>query len=167
MSWFNPDQLLLKYGPEKTVPTTTGDYRSPGEDRTVEFDVDISKLTTTASILADTTVLPAGVFIDSVILVAETPATTITSLSIGLMKLDRTTTISDTALANAVVLADIDGAGETKVLTGPPASGGAGSKVGTTVGADQSLFTAKIAGSAGTGIIKVRVKYRGVGTITH
>lgn len=167
MAYLDNDGLYRKYGTEKAVPTTAGDFTSFGEDRTLEFFVDISKLTTTSSILADTTVVPAGVFIDSVILEAQTAAATITSLSIGAVKTDRTTAIAENAFADAVVVADINGAGETKVLTGPPTSGGAGTKVGTTFGSDPGLITAKIAGSAGTGLIKVLIKYRGVPPITQ
>jgi len=166
-SWLNPDGLYIEYGTTKAIPTTAGDYKSYGEDRTIEFFVDVSTLTTTAAIQADTTFVPAGVFIDSVILEAQTAAATITSLSIGAMQLDRSTTIADNAFADAVVVADINGAGETKVLTGPPTAGGAGTKVGTTFGTVPGYLTAKIAGSAGTGLIKVIIKYRGVPPITQ
>lgn len=164
-SWLNNDGLYLEYGTTKAVPTTAGDYLSYGEDRTIEFFVDISTLTTSAAIVADTTFLPAGVFIDSVRVEATTAAATITSLSIGTMKTDRSTTISDTALVNAIVLANIDAAGETTVITGGTTY--AGTKVGTTSGADAGYITAKIAGSTGTGVVKVLVKYRGVPPITQ
>lgn len=169
MSWTNPDGLTQLYGTELAVPTTAGDYVSYGESRTLEFFVNIADLTTSAAIVkaAETTFVPAGVFIDSVTLEAQTAAATITSLSLGACKLDRTTAIAENAFADAVVVADINGAGETKVLTGPPAAGGAGTKVGTTFGADPGYLTAKIAGSAGTGLIRVLIKYRGVPPITH
>ena len=166
-SWMNNDGLYIEYGTTKAVPTTGGEYVSYGEDRTMEVYVDISTLTTSASILADTTFFPANVFVDSVTLVAETAATAITSLSIGAMQLDRSTTIADNAFADAVVIADINGAGETKVLTGPATAGGAGTKVGTNFGTVPGYLTAKIAGSAGTGKIKVIIKYHGVTPITQ
>ena len=167
MAWINNDGLRLRYGTEKATPTKAGDYLSYGEDRTIELFIDISTLTTTAAIQDYATVIPAGVFVDSVILEATTAAATITSLSIGAVKLDYSTNIADNAFADAVVVADLNGAGETKVLTGPPASGGAGTKVGTTFGSDAGYITAKIAGSAGTGVIKVLIKYRGVPPITQ
>ncbi len=164
-SWMNPDGLYKVYGTDKAIPTTAGDYNSLGEDRTIEFYVDTSTLTTTAAIQANTTLLPAGVFIDSVTVEATTAVTTLTSISLGLMKQDRTTTISDTALVAAIVLANVDAAGETTVITGGTTY--AGTKVGTTSGSDAGYLTAKIAGTAGVGIIKVLVKYRGVPPITH
>ncbi len=81
------------------------------------------------------------------------------------MKYDRTTTISDTALVAAIPLASVDGTGETTILTG--GSTYAGTKVGTTVGTDPGYITAKIAGTAGVGVIKVRIRYRGVPPITQ
>lgn len=167
-SWLNPDGLYLEYGTTKAIPTTGGDFRSPGSSRTLEFNIDISTLGTSASILPiDTTFFPAGVFIDSVILEAQTAVTGITSLSVGAIQLDRSTNIADNAFADAVVLADLDGQGETKVMYGPPAAGAAGTKVGTTFGAFPAYFTAKRAGSAGTGIVKVTVRYRGLPPITQ
>lgn len=163
----NKDGLYLKYGTTKAIPTTAGDYLSYGASREIELNIDISTLTTTAAIQADTTFVPAGVFIDSVIVEATTGAATITSVSVGATKLDRTTGIADNAFVDALVLASIDGAGETTTLTGPPASGGAGTKVGGSFGADPGYITAKIAGSAGTGILKVRIRYHGVPPITQ
>ncbi len=166
-TWMNSDGLYLKFGTTKATATTAGDYLSLGEDRTIELDIDISTLTTTAAIQADTTFVPAGVFIDSVEVIATTGAATITSLSVGAIKQDRSTNIADNAFVDALVLASINGAGETTKLTGPAASGGAGTKVGTTFGSDAGYITAKIAGSTGTGVVKVRIKYRGVPPITH
>lgn len=159
------DGLTQFYGTDLAIPTTAGDYKSYGEDRTIEFLVDTSKLTTTAVVQANTTFLDAGVFIDSVIVEAVTAVTTLTSVSIGLMKMDRTTTISDTALVAAQVLSTMDTAGETTVITGGTTY--AGTKVGTTSGSDAGYLTAKLAGTAGTGILKVIVKYRGVPPITR
>lgn len=163
------DGLYRVYGTDSAIPTTAGDYVSYGESRKVEVFVNIADLTTSAAIIkaADTTFIDTGVFIDSVTLEAQTPVTGITSLSIGAMKTDRTTTIADNAFADAVVIADLNGAGETKVLTGPPVAGGAGTKVGSTFGSDKGYLSAKIAGSAGTGLVRVVIQYRGVPPITH
>lgn len=163
----NGDGLYLKYGTAKAVPTTAGDYLSYGASREIEIILDISTLTTSSVIQADTTFVPANVFIDSVIVEATTGAATITSLSVGAVKLDRSSAIAANAFVDALVLASIDGAGETTTLTGPPASGGAGTKVGTSFGADPGYITAKIAGSAGTGIVRVRIRYHGVPPITQ
>lgn len=164
-SWMNSDGLYRKFGPDAATATTGGDYVSLATDRFVEVDINIANLTTTALIVADTTFIPAGVIIDDVKIIATTAALTITSLSVGLMKFDRTTTVSDTAFIAAMVLASIDGTGETTTLTA--GSTYAGTKVGTTVGTDPGYITAKIAGSVGTGIVKVRIGYRGVPPIAH
>ncbi len=167
MAYMDSDGRYRKYGTEQATATTGGDFSMPGPNRICEVDVNIASLTTTAAIIADTTFIPAGVFIDKVDLIATTAVATITSLSVGLMKFDRSTAVADNALADAVVKADLDTAGETKTLTGPSASGGAGTKVGTTTGSDPAYITAKIAGSAGTGVVRIRIHYHGVPPITH
>lgn len=159
------DGLYQKYGTDLAIPTTAGDFKSFGEWRDIELDINIANLTTTAAIMADTTFVPADVIIDSVQVFAQTPATVITSLSVGMTQMDRTTPVSDTAFVSALALASIDTAGETTLLT--TGVTGAGTKVGTTVGSLPGYITAKIAGSVGTGIVKVRIRYRGVPPITH
>lgn len=165
MSWKNNDGLYIKYGVEKAVATTAGDYLSYGETREIELDVNVADLTTSAKIMADTTFVPADMVIDSVTVFTVTPVATITSLSIGLTKLDRTTAVSDTAFVAALPVANMSDAGETTNLTGGVTY--AGAKVGTTVGTDPGYITAKIAGTVGTGVVKVRIRYRGVPPITH
>lgn len=166
-TWLNGDGLYRKFGTDQATATLGGDFSMPGPDRILEVDINIASLTTSAApVNADTTFIPAGVFIDKVELIATTAVATITSLSIGAVKFDRTTAIAENAIADAVVVADLNTAGETKTLSGPPASGAAGTKVGTTFGSDPGYITAKIAGSTGTGVVKCRIYYRGVPPIT-
>ena len=166
-TWLNSDGLYRKFGTDSATATTAGDYSKDGPNRMIELDINVASLTTSSAIMADTTFIPAGVFIDKVELIATTALQTITSLSIGAVKFDRSTAIAENAIADAVVIADLNGAGETKTLTGPAVSGGAGTKVGTTFGSDPGYITAKIAGSTGTGVVKVRIFYRGVPPITY
>lgn len=167
MGTSNIDGLFRRYGTETAIPTTAGDYVAYGENRKMEFFINIADLTTSAAIIpyADTTFMAAGMFIDEVKVETVTAVATITSLSIGLMKLDRSTTISDTAFVAALPQASMDVAGETTVITGGTTY--AGTKVGTTTGTDSGYLTAKIAGSTGTGLVKVIVSYRGVPPITR
>jgi hypothetical protein len=162
-SWFNSDGLNLKFGTTKTVATTAGEFKTWGELREIEVKIDISTLTTSAAIINDVTFFPKGVFLEEVTVEVQTAVATITSVSVGLMQSnDRTTTIADDAILAAEVQATLGTAGnKVTYVTG---TSKAGSKVGTIPIAAAAVFagylTAKIAGSAGTGILYVRIKYR-------
>lgn len=169
-SWMNNDGLYLQYGTQKAVPTVAGDYLSYGELREIELTITPSSLTTSPAILANTTVLPSGVFIESVqtIVDATAPAGG-TSISVGTMRADRSTVISNTGLLNAQVLANHDATGENNTYT-QPAAGGGGGLLGTTTSFTDNFayITALCAGTyTGAGTMKFRIRYRGIGTITQ
>lgn len=166
-NWLNPDGLFVQYGTSKAVPTTMGDYLSYGETREIEFTLDLTTLTATPAIQGNTTFFPSNVFVESVEWDTEVAATGGTSFSVGTMRLDRTTVVSNTSFVNAALLATHDVAGEKVILTG--GSTGAGAAIGTTTSfTDNGVYiTALAAGTYTTGRIKVRIKYRGIGTITQ
>jgi hypothetical protein len=162
----NKDGLFLQYGTEKTVPTTGGDFRSPGETRTMEVQIDLADLTTSAVIVdnANTTFFPKGMLIEQVEVVSDTAAVGGTSVSVGLVNLDRTTALSTTAFVSALPIANINVDGEKNVLTAGVTS--AGAYVGTTSAAP-GYITALAAGTFTAGKITVRIKYRGLTPITQ
>lgn len=166
MSWMNKDGLFLQYGTEKTVPTTGGDFRSPGETRTMEVQFDLADLTTSAVIVdnANTTFFPKGMLIEQVEVVADTAATDGTSISVGLVNLDRATALSTTAFVAALPIASINVAGEKTVLTAGVTY--AGAYVGIT-SAQPGYITALAAGTFTAGKVTVRIKYRGLTPITQ
>lgn len=163
-NWFNPDGLYVQYGTQKAVPTTTGDYLSYGETREIELTITLSTLTTSPVIQANTTFFPTNCFIEQVEIDTEVAATGGTSFSVGLVQLDRTTVVSNTAFVAGALLATHDLAGEKTILTG--GSTGAGANIGTTV-ANSGYITALCAGTYTAGVVKVRIKYRGIGLITQ
>lgn len=168
-SWTNPDGLFLQYGTSKAVPTTAGDYLSYGEWRDIEFTVTLSSLTTSPTIIANTTFLGTNIFLESVNIDMESAATGGTSLSIGTMRLDRTTPVSNINVVNALVTASM-GAGASVTMTGGSTS--AGALVGTTITTSQfpdgaAYITATVAGTYSAGVAKVRLRYRGIGNITY
>lgn len=169
-SWMNNDGLYIQYGTSNATPTTAGDYLSYGETREIELTITPSSLTTSPAIQANTTMLPSGVFIESVETdVDGTAPAAGTSISIGTMRADRTTVISNTALLNAQLLASHDAPGEKNTYTQPAAAGG-GSLVGTITSFPDNFayITALCAGTyTGAGTMKFRIKYRGIGTITQ
>ena len=167
-NWYNKDGLFLQYGTDKAVPTTAGDYRHYGDFRDVEFTIDLTKLTATAAIVpwAETTFMDGGVFIEQVEVVADVAAVGGTSVSVGMIGLDRSTKPAngDTAFVKALVTASMTPAGKKNVLTTGVTS--AGDYLGTATPVS-GYFTALAAGTFTEGTIKVRVKYRGVPPITH
>jgi hypothetical protein len=164
-TWFDTDGLLRKFGVTKAVPNLAGEFQTLGALREVEVKIDISTLTTTASIISDQVFWPKGMFLEEVQVEVQTAVATITSFSVGLIQdNDRTTSISDTTFVNAVATATVNAAGNKLTLV--TGSTGAGTGIGTAPIAAGAAFTgmlsAKIAGSAGTGIVIVRARYRAV-----
>lgn len=168
-NWLNSDGLYIQYGTSKAVPTTAGDYLSYGDTREIEFTLTPSTLTTSPVIQANTTIFSSNVFVESVQTVVDNVAPAGgTSISIGLMNLDRTTVISNTAFLAAAVLADHDAVGESKTYTNGVATGGAYLGTVTNLTSNGAYITALAAGTyTGAGTIKVRIRYRGFGTITQ
>lgn len=163
-NWFNPDGLYVQYGTQKAVPTTTGDYLSYGETREIELTITLATLTTSAVIQAQTTFFPTNCFIEEVIVDTEVGAVGGTSFSVGLVQLDRATPISTTAFLSAAPIANHTTAGQKFIYT--TGVTGVGTSVGTTV-ANPGYITALCAGTYSAGVVKVRIKYRGIGLITQ
>lgn len=170
-NWLNNDNLYLQYGTTKAVPEVAGEFQSPGSNRIIEVLIDLSKLTTTASIQSNTTFFPSGTntFIEKVEVIAETAAATLTSFSVGLIQEDRATIPSNysTAFVNAMTQAAMGTAGDSLTLTtGSTYAGGLiGSSPSSTTG--PYYITALDAGTTGTGLIRVRIYYHGIGTISQ
>lgn len=167
-NWNNNDGLYLKYGTSKATPAAAGDFRAPGGNRIIEVKIsDMSTLTTSAAILDDNVFVPTNCIIEFIEVIADTACTSsgTGTFSVGLMKDDRTTTISDTALISAAAFSTLDGQGEkTTYVLG---TSGSGTKVGTTIGTDRGYITAKVSAAYQTGAVTLRISYRGVGTITQ
>lgn len=163
-TWFNQDGLYLKYGVTKTIPQTTGDYLSYGDTREIELTIDLTTLTTSAVIQNDTTFFGTNMFIEEVTVDSEVSATGGTSFSVGLVQLDRTTAVSTTEFLAAVPIVDHTTAGQKKTYT--TGITGVGVGVGTT-SAQVGYITALAAGTYTAGKVKVRIRYRGLGTITQ
>lgn len=186
-SWYDPDGLLRQYGTQKANPTTAGDYLSYGDTREIEVTITLANLTTTANLIGLTTFVPAGVgqvFIEEVVVDTEVGMTvgSATAFSVGLgyitypatyttvgnASLPVVTTISDTAIVNGALNATVTTAGQKQILT--TGSTGAGAYIGTASATTNqaNYLTAKSVGGTYTGgVVKVRIRYRGIGTITQ
>lgn len=163
MSWDNNDGLRLKFGTEKTVTNTGGEYRLPGPNRVTEMLIDLTTLTTSPVIQNDVVTFPSGMFIEEVIVDSEVAATGGTSFSLGLIGLDRTTVDSNTKFLSAAPIADHTTAGQKKSYTNGVTGVGAG--IGTAA-TNPGYITALAAGTYTAGKIRVRIYWHGYTTIT-
>lgn len=159
MAYLNPDNLYLKFGTEKATATKAGEYRNTGQFHEVELKLDLTALTQSETIQADVITIPAGARIAEVKVVTHTAAATGVAIDLGLIKSsDRSTEIDYDGLLAAFVLASMDAAGETTILTKGSAT--AGALIGTNL-----AFTGLISCSATTataftaGVIYVTIKY--------
>ena len=164
MAYMNSDGLLKKYGTEKAIPTLGGDFVTLGETRNAEFTINLATLNATPQVLSDVTFFMQGVFVEQVDVVDEVAAVGGTSFSVGLIGLDRTTVSSNTAFVAALPLASYDSTGEKTVLN--KGTTGAGTLIGTTTPV-AGYVTAIAAGTFTAGVVKVRIKYRGLPGITR
>lgn len=158
-SWTNADGLYLKYGPDKATATTAGEYRKDGPLREVEVKIDLTTLTTSPTIVADTTQIPANVRIEEVEIVTETAATSsgAAALNVGLIRENRSTAYDADGLVKALAITSLDAAGEKTTLR--IGTSGVGDLVGTTL-ANTGLITADYdTDNFDTGVVIVRVRY--------
>ena len=159
MTWLNQDGLVVQFGAREAQAGRVGEYRSVGPQRFVEFNVDLVSLTSTATIQSFNTMLPRNARIERVEVIAQTAATSggAATLSVGLVRTDTTTNVSDTALVNALALTAIDAAGETSNLI--VGATGAGGSIGTSL-ANNAYITARWNTAAFTaGQLRIRIYY--------
>lgn len=174
-NWLNKDGLFIQFGTDKTTAEAAGEFASPGNpNRIVECRIDLTTLTSTAAIQSNTLIFPAPpagqMYIEKVEATAEVGAATGTSFSVGLIQMDRATIPSNysTAFINAEVTATLATAGmsQTYFQNTTHAGGLIGTAPANATG--PYYITALSAGSAyTTGIIRVRIYYHGIGTITQ
>jgi len=172
-NWKNNDGLFIQYGTDQTVNEAAGEFKSFGSNRIVEVRIDLTTLTSTAAIQSNTTFFPsppAGqLFIEKVELAVETGSVGGTSFSVGLIQHDRSTIPSNysTAFVNALVQASTATAGINLTLsTGSTSAGGL---IGTSPANATGPYyiTALSAGTYSAGIIRARIYYHGIGSITQ
>jgi hypothetical protein len=176
-NWFNKDGLFIQYGTDKAVPELAGDYLSYGANRLIEVYLDLSTLVTaSANILSNTVFFPAPpsgqLFIEKAELVVETAAASSGSgtLKVGLIQQDRATVPSnyDHAIIASETTAHLTPAGTTISYFG------GGAQSGTLIGSQPANATGPyyLTAQAGTavfqsGLVRIRIFYHGIGTITQ
>jgi hypothetical protein len=163
MSYNDADGLLRKYGTEKVVPVSGGEYKTFGANRVTEILIDLTTLTTSPVIQNDVLVYPSGMFLEQVEIETQVAATGGTSFSVGLIGLDRSTVDSNTKFVNAALLATHDQVGEKTTLTTNSTGAGSGIGAGAT---NPGYITALAAGTYTAGKVLIRLFYHGYTTIT-
>ena len=165
-TWLDPDGLYRKYGTAKATAAAGGDYLSFGDTREVDIKLDLTTLTSSAAVVAnaDNIFFPSDMLVEQVEVFVETGAVGGTSFSVGVIQTDRSTTVSDTAFVSALATASVNTAGDKVTLN--VGSTSVGNKVGTTTGT-AGYISAKAVGTYTAGVVRVRIKYRGTGTITQ
>lgn len=183
-SWLDGDGRFRQYGTSKAVPEVGGDYLAYGDVRIMEVTINLANLTTSPLIQSYTTFFPASntqLFVEQVTVDTEVGmvvASGATGLSIGTGYMTPGTLTNPPAVTAIATTAFTAGAtfvnslfttpGQKQVLTA--GSTGAGTYIGTT-SADQThknyITATAVGGTYSTGTVKVRIYYRGLGTITQ
>lgn len=176
-NWFNNDGLFLQYGTDKAIPELAGEFLSLGSNRIIEVFLDLSTLSTSAATIISNTVFipapPSGqMFIEKAEMIIETAAASSGSgtVKIGLIQADRATVPSnyDHAIIASETTAHMTPAGTTLTYAG------GGGQSGTLIGSQPANATGPyyLTAQAGTavfqsGLVRIRIFYHGIGTITQ
>jgi hypothetical protein len=147
VNWLNSDGLYIKYGQNEGNPGIAGEYRTNAQSRVTEVILDLTTLTTSDTILDYNATLPKNARFEKVeieTLVAVTSGGSST-LDIGTIKSDQTTTSSATGWVAALAKATFAAVGTITTLTVGVTS--AGAQLGTTPG-----FQLTLTGKANTAV---------------
>lgn len=122
-TWLNSDGLLVKFGPMEGKPGHVGSFQDTyAGSSVVEVEIDFSIFTgvtaTNAVIVDYEAKLPVGAIITEILTKTNTAfATNPTSIDLGLVREDMTSTYDEDGLIDGLLLAEIDSVGETTRIT--------------------------------------------------
>jgi hypothetical protein len=177
-SWLDNDGKFRQYGTQKAAADAGGEFIMPGPNRIYEARLDLTTLTTLPLAIDYTSLFPASntqIFVEKVEIDVEVASLGGTSFSVGtgfmtpgtLANPPAITAISNTAFVNAMIQAATTPAGTLLTLTA--GSTYAGGYIGTT-SADQThknYITALAVGTYTAGVVKLRIYYHGIPSITQ
>jgi len=171
--WKNSDGLLVKFGTTEGIPGKAGEYRDTHlGDAVVNVEIDYSLftgVTATNAVIVDYGVkLPAGAIIDNIVVVADKAfVTNPTSIDVGLVREDMSTTYDEDGLIDGLLLATFDSIGErTELISTTATYPGAlwNASTGTAL-ANTGYIVASFAGTAPTvGNLKLKIQYHVIPT---
>lgn len=152
------NNLYREYGVTRATPTVGGEPRMSGDVREIVFDLDLTTLTQTETVIMDTTIFPSGVRVKEVEVLTETAAATGTAIDLGLIDRDRTTEIDYNGFLAAFVTASMNAEGETTTLR--VGSSTVGALVGDVVTSDGYITASMTDATAFTaGALKITIRY--------
>src|SRR5690348_2260698 len=130
-NWLNNDKLYVLYGTNQATPSIAGEYRHNGPEHVVEAVIDLTTLTSSATIQDYAFRFPKTAWISRVDVIADTAATSggSATLDIGIQRSDQSTEEDYNGLVAALAKTAIDAAGETNKITA--GATGAGALIGT------------------------------------
>lgn len=162
-TWYNADGLFIKFGTAEGWSAHEGGvYNAVGPHRVVELVIDLPKLGSSAAVINDVIMVPAGYKIEQVDVITLTGATSANNsatLTVGFKKLDRTTELDHDGVLATLARSNIDADNEHVVLRAGD-SGGEGALVGGAPLSEAGLFCANYGTEAFTaGKVKLRVTF--------
>lgn len=110
------NNLHREYGVTKATATVGGEVRGYGDVHEIVFDLDLTALTQSETVVLDTNFIPSGVIFKEVEIFTETAAATGTAIDLGLIRRDRSTELDYNGLLAAFPTASMNAAGETNVI---------------------------------------------------
>lgn len=154
----NINNLYREYGTTKATPTVGGEPVMTGDVREIVFDLDLTALTETETVIMDTTIFPSGVRIKEVEVLTETAAATGTAIDLGLIRRDRSTELDYNGFLAAFATASMNAEGETTTLR--VGSSTVGALVGDVLANDGFVTASRTDATAFTaGALKVTIRY--------
>lgn len=117
-TWLNDDGLYIKYGiDEGKSDTKAGVFAGTvGNEHVAEFEIDLTKLTATETILNDAIRIPHGCTIARVEVVTVVAAATGTAIDVGFIESDRSTELDYDGILAAFATATMNAVGEITLL---------------------------------------------------
>ena len=155
-TWTN-NGMTRKYGPDRTIPQTAGEYRTVAELREIEVKIDLTKLTQTETVQSDTVFFPKGMKIEQIDIFVDTAAATGIAIDLGLVKSDRTTEIDYDGFLAAMPTATLAAGAKVTLVKGGTNVGALVGGTTTSVGYITCSATTATAFTAGS--IRVRIRY--------
>lgn len=172
-TWLNADGLLVKYGTQEGIPGKVGEYQDTHlGDAVVNVEIDYSLftgITATQAVIVDYGCkLPAGAIIDAIRITTDKAfATNPTSIDVGLVREDMTSTYDEDGLIDGLLLATFDSVGETTELLSTTATYPGALWVAATSAPlpYTGYIVASFAGTAPTvGNLKLKIQYHVIPT---
>lgn len=160
-SWLDNAGLFQVFGVDQATTENAGEYRALGKFREVEITLALTAANfpfgATNYIPFDNVVIPAGMRIAEVETYVETAGAGATAtLDVGLIRTDRTTVTSATALVAAKTVASMT-TGEKVILT--PGVTFAGALIGTTTANVNHVSVRVNTANFTAGVIKITIRY--------